>query len=282
MNVSSISRALRHRQRYVHHLLWIASRDLLRSPQFPIVLEVVLNTASDTVELRSAVAVNEEVTKTVQRLVDEFATCLKYLSEPSDRDISLPDAGDRVSLGRTVVQSRIHEGRPADPQIVKTIISELSAFLCIPTETVREEHSLFSFGLDSLKAAALSRRLRERGVYISPVDIIQAGSIRGVASATAIERREDISTLEESDTELERLLKQGLPVEWVRLGKDDRVKITATTALQAGMLSQVTTSRFCGSIGCSMTFHRRPLLPRGSFTYMLSHSSFGNHAKSNA
>jgi aryl carrier-like protein len=222
--------------------------------------------------------VSEEVAKIVQQLVDEFETCLTYLCGSPDDDISLPDTGDRSSPRWPVGRSQTREGKPADSQIVKIIISELCAFLRIPTESVQEEHSLLSFGLDSLKAAALSRSLRERGIYISPVDIIQASSIRGAASVSVKERNEESST-SEGDSELDKLLKRDLPVESVKLGKDDQVKITAATALQAGMISQVTPLLFCGYTRYSLTFCYRPLFPRDNFMCMPSHSNSGSHVK---
>jgi len=218
----------------------IACHDLLTSSQFPVVFEVVVNTASDTIELRSAVAVNEEVTKTVRQLVDDFESCVKYLSESPDDDLSLPDVDDQPTSGWPVHKTRIQEAdRPVDPQIVEIIIHELSAFLRIPAENVREESSPLSLGLDSLKAVTLSHRSRERGIYISPMDIIRADSVRGVASASVVERQQELSNQKESSSELDELLWQDIPVELVRLGGDDRIEVTAATALQAGMLSQV-------------------------------------------
>ena len=106
-----------------------------------------------------------------------------------------------------------------DPHIVEIVISELSAFLRVPAESVREESSLLSLGLDSLKAVTLSNRLRGRGITIPPVDIIRAGSVRGVASASAREREQEISSQEESGFELDQLLWQDLPVQSVRLNR---------------------------------------------------------------
>ena len=207
--------------------------------QFPVVFEIVFNTASDTIELRSAVAIDEEVTKTVQQLVDDFESCVTYLSGSPDDELSLPDVGNQPTFEWPVRRPWTQEEKPADPQIVETIISELSAFLRIPAETVREGHSLLSLGLDSLKAVTLSHRLRGQGISIPPIDIIRAGSVREVASASVRERDQETSSQEESGSELDQLLWQDLPVESVRLGTDDRVEITAATALQAGMLSQV-------------------------------------------
>jgi hypothetical protein len=66
-------------------------------------------TASDTIELRSAVAVNEKVAKTVQQLVDDFESCVTYLSESPDDDLSLPDVSDKPASGWPVRQPQTQE-----------------------------------------------------------------------------------------------------------------------------------------------------------------------------
>jgi len=217
---------------------------LLTSLQFPVVFEVVVNTASDTIELRSAIAVNEEVTKTVQQLVDEFESCVTYLSESPEADISLPDADGQPTSDWPMRQPRIRETEePADPEIVKILLLELGDFLRVPLDNVREESSLLSLGLDSLKAITLSHRLRERGVSVSPMDIIRASSVRGIASASVAEKEQGNFGQEGSISELDQLLRKDLPMEVVRLGEEDQVEITTATALQAGMLSQVTSAQ---------------------------------------
>ena len=128
---------------------------------------------------------------------------------------------------------------PADPWIVEIIVSELGSFLRIPADNVREESSLLSLGLDSLQATTLSHRPRERGIAIQPIDIIRTGSVRGVASALVRESEQDTPSGEESISELDRLLWRDLPLESIKLCRDDEVEITAATAFQAGMPSQV-------------------------------------------
>ena len=224
------------------HSLYLCHASL-RPSQFPIVFEIVVNPARDTIELRSAVVVNEEVAKTIQQLLDEFESCVTYLSDTPDDEFSLPETGNRSSTGWYAPRPQAQGAEPEDPQVVQIVISELCTFLRLPRENVREESLLYSLGLDSLKAVSLSRRLGERGISVSPIDIIQAGSVRGVASASAIVGKQDFSSQEEYSFELERLLEQDLHVESVRLAGDDHVKITAATALQAGMLSQVRVAR---------------------------------------
>ena len=160
------------------------------------------------------------------------------------------------------------------------VISELCAFLGIPAESVRGESSLLSLGLDSLKAVALSHRLRERGISVSPIDIIRADSVRGVASASSRETEQGISNEEESALEVDRLLWQDLPVESLRLGGGDQIEITAATALQAGMLSQVALIGFVQFIRYSPTLSVRRLPPQGNSTYTPLHSSLGSRARS--
>ena len=141
-------------------------------------------------------------------------------------------------------QPRIQEAEePADPEIVKILLLELGAFLRIPVDNVREESSPISLGLDSLKAITLSHRLRERGVFVSPMDIIRAGSVRAIASASMAERQQENFNQEGSISELDRLLQKDIPMEAVMLGEEDMVEITAATALQSGMLSQVTSAQ---------------------------------------
>lgn len=200
----------------------------------------MIDTARDTIELRSAVAVNDTVTKTVRQMVDDFESCVGYLSESPQDGLSLPEPGDRPASGWSTRRPQVKEtGRPANPELLKIIFSELSAFLRIPVDTVREESSLLSLGLDSLKAIALSQRLRERGVSLSPVDIIRTGSVGRLALAPAMENQQGSFSKEGSVTELDQLLQRDIPMEMVRLDKEDQVEITAATALQAGMLSQV-------------------------------------------
>ena len=69
------------------------------------------------------------------------------------------------------------------------------------------------------------------------MDIIRAGSVRGVAPVSVRESEQNTSSREESISELDRLLWRDLPLESIKLGRDDEVEITAATALQAGMLS---------------------------------------------
>ena len=111
MNASNTSHSVHPLQRCVRRVVWTVCHALLTSSQFPVVFEVVVNTAGDTIELRSAVAVSEQVTKTVRQLVDDFESCLTYLSESPDDDLSLPDIGDQPTSGWPVRQPGLKRRR---------------------------------------------------------------------------------------------------------------------------------------------------------------------------
>ena len=282
-NVSNTSSPVHRLRRYTRYDVWIACHVVLTSQQFPVVFEIVVNTASDTIELRSAVAVNEEVTKTVRQLVDDFESCVAYLSESPGADVSFPDASDRSTSGWPVPQSRPQEvEEPADPEIVKVLLPEISAFLRIPVENIREESSLLSLGLDSLKAITLSHRLRERGISVSSMDIIRASSVRGIASASVGARQQENNSQGGSISELDQFLRKDLPVEAVRLNKEDRVEITAATALQAGMLSQVTSMQIHGAYGILTGLPFRPSLPQDNSMCTLLRLSSSHNVELNS
>jgi len=282
-NVSNTLNLVHPLRRYTRYGVWIPCHALLTSPQFPIVFEIVVNTARDVVQLRSAVAVNDEVTKTVRQLVDDFESCVAYFCQSPEADLYPPDADGRPTSGRPVHQPQTQAADElADPEIAKILLPELSAFLRIPVDNVREESSLLSLGLDSLKAITLSHRLRERGVSVSPMDIIRAGSVRGVVLASAAERQQENFNQEGSVFELDELLRQDIPVEAVRLGQEDRVEITAATALQAGMLSQVTPTQVHGVYLVLTGLPLRPSPLLDNSTYTLLPSGSGHHAESNS
>jgi hypothetical protein len=123
-----------------------------------------------------------------------------------------------------------------------------------------------------------------RGLSILPVDVIRAGSVGGVISASVMEKPQEISDHEESISPLEQRLRQDLPVDSIRLNINDRVEITAATALQAGMLSQVisTQTELAGYMRDLLALPCRPSLPRDNSMSTPLRSGSRNHAESSS
>jgi len=114
-------------------LCWVS----LMSSHFPVVLEVIVNIASDTIELRFTVAVNEEVMKIIQQLINDFESHITYLSKPPDNELSFTDVGNQFTSGWPVHQLQtLAAWKSADLWIVRMIISEPSILLCTPMENL--------------------------------------------------------------------------------------------------------------------------------------------------
>jgi aryl carrier-like protein len=199
-------------------------------------LEVLLDPSADTIELRTAFA-NDDLASGVERFLNTFESSLMAMSDlENDTLVSRNSPGE---VATTSQSPEAHLPEPdVDPQLLHTVCSELSSFLKLDLENVKEHTSLLSLGLDSLKAVALSRRLEDRGVSIQLVDIVRARSVRHLAaSATTAEHSGET---EDADlTDRERSLADEFDSSALKLDQKDKIRITPATALQAGMLSQV-------------------------------------------
>jgi ferricrocin synthase len=120
------------------------------------------------------------------------------------------------------------------------IASLVSEFLKVEQSVITPTASLISLGLDSLRAVSLSRLLHIEGIFVSPIDIVQADSIRTVAAkVNSPHAHAEVPPEVELDlVKLQNVLVEELPPNDVRIDADDDVLICGATALQSGMLSQ--------------------------------------------
>ncbi|CAE6524666.1 unnamed protein product [Rhizoctonia solani] len=132
-------------------------------------------------------------------------------------------------------------------ELVKTLIPVVASLLNAELHLVTPDASLVSLGLTSLKAVALSRRLKDIGIFVSPIDIIQTDIIGQLilkceVSPTQTSQPDiDPQHTQWLDT-LRQELVDGLDVTSLKLSEDDKPRIIGATALQAGMLSQTVSS----------------------------------------
>ncbi|KDN49336.1 hypothetical protein RSAG8_02038, partial [Rhizoctonia solani AG-8 WAC10335] len=106
--------------------------------------------------------------------------------------------------------------------------------------------SLVSLGLTSLKAVALSRKLKDVGIFISPIDIIQTDTVDQLAlkcevSESRVQPSVNLEHNQWLDTLHQELVNE-LDTASLKLSEDDKLQVTGATALQAGMLSQTISS----------------------------------------
>lgn len=113
----------------------------------------------------------------------------------------------------------------------------------LPSERLHENTSLVSLGLDSIRSVGLSRALRQHGYPTNVIDIIgnltkqKLGNLcaRSGGHSAQVKIDEGILSLQKRR---ERIKASFDPLT-CKLSVDDEVEIFPTTALQAGMISQV-------------------------------------------
>lgn len=139
-----------------------------------------------------------------------------------------------------------HEDATADvdPAVVGDICVIASEFLRVERAWLKPETSLLSVGLDSVRSVGLSRKLTSKGYKVSSADIMRVSTPIRLAGFVA---RRRASNGEDDDGRLTEQvfaaecakLDAALDHEAVKLSQEDAVRVYPTSALQAGMLSQV-------------------------------------------
>jgi hypothetical protein len=90
---------------------------------------------------------------------------------------------------------------------------------------------------------ALSRKLKDIGIFVSPIDIIQTDAIDRLALKCEVTDSRSSQPRNPEQTQwldsFHQELVNGLDIAELKLTEDDELQVTGATALQAGMLSQV-------------------------------------------
>ncbi len=134
-----------------------------------------------------------------------------------------------------------------DDADVSNIRSIAAQFLRIDLDFIKNDTSLLSLGLDSIKSIGLSRKLSANGLALSSADIMRlATPVRLAAylqkSKSSGGGRVD-SRLSDAEfaTECQKM-EEALDMEAIKLSPEEQVRVYPTSVLQAGMLSQVRSS----------------------------------------
>ena len=217
----------------------------LLASQFVLAVELFADPGSDIVELRAAFSEPELDLRTVQLLLEDLESNIHALAISSGQLSSLlkpkhhEDLKTSATPLRESAESAAEEYYNAALEIA--LLGLVSKFIGVEQGIITPTASLISFGLDSLRAVSLSRLLNTEGIFVSPIDIVQADCIRTMA-AKASSTGSRVEVPPEVDLELVKLqnaLLEELPANDVRLDAEDDVYICGATALQSGMLSQV-------------------------------------------
>jgi aryl carrier-like protein len=135
-------------------------------------------------------------------------------------------------------------GESVDVDDLIPLSEMVSKFFGFPSERLHPDISLISLGLDSIRSVGLSKILRQHGYSANAMDIMGNPSLRKLSVLCARSLGHSVRQVE-SDQGVLSLQKQyerikaSLDPSVCKLFIDDEVEIFPTTALQAGMLSQV-------------------------------------------
>lgn len=101
--------------------------------------------------------------------------------------------------------------------------------------------SFFSMGLDSIKSVGLAKSLKNAGFSITSTELLRNSTLKTLAKYLEPKKpsNQDYTEAENNLAGLSREVVAEVDKPSVRLGMDDLIHFYPTTALQAGMLSQV-------------------------------------------
>jgi len=119
----------------------------------------------------------------------------------------------------------------------------VARFLGVDPQQLSPRTSFIALGLDSIKSVGLSRALKEEGYHVTASELMRLACLAGLDS---LQSEFQDAGRARSEVEAQNLLREDcrtleshFDVATCRFSDRDEVKIFPTTALQAGMLSQV-------------------------------------------
>jgi aryl carrier-like protein len=124
---------------------------------------------------------------------------------------------------------------------VRRIIAQ---FLGVDPQRLWSRTSFIALGLDSIRPVGLSRALKEEGYHVTAAGLMKSGCLADLESLPTLFQDAGGAHLELEARDLFqkecRILESHFDVATCRFSDRDEARILPTTALQAGMLSQVT------------------------------------------
>lgn len=204
---------------------------------------MLANPVSNIVEVKAAFT-EELPTATMDRLVSRIESHLESLcgGGPNPSFDSPPSGADTVARSmNTSDNAEQTSDKDVDAKLENSLVTAVASFLNVPESLIAPNSSLVALGLTSLKSVTLSRQLKSTGITVSAIDIIQADTVRRMASKCGLGSN-STSAAREGELWLNSLhleMKQELVANEFKLTDVDEPEMMCATALQSGMLSQV-------------------------------------------
>ncbi|KAI0721073.1 peptide synthetase [Cerioporus squamosus] len=221
-------------------------------PDYILAVEVVLEPEHDRAVVHAAFTSSDISSSVVGDILSQFEETAVHIAESSDWGWELSSSGPGAPVqiharGAEGASEESEDLSNVDEATVSRIRSIAAQFLHIDPDFVKNDTSLLSLGLDSIKSVGLSRKLSADGLGLSSADIMRLSTPLRLAayvqkSKSSGGRVDGRLSDAEFATECQQL-EEALDMEAVKLSPEDEVKIYPTSVLQAGMLSQTISSQ---------------------------------------
>ena len=154
---------------------------------------MLVDTDADTVDIVAAFTEPELGLETVQTFLGDLEQTVKelicYPLQPLELLLLRGGGHTYAGLSRAEEAPQLTPIPTFDANLEQAIIEHVCELLRIKKSLIRPTTSLVSIGLDSLRSVTLSRMLREDGIDLSAVDIVQADSIRKLLRGSSLAKR---------------------------------------------------------------------------------------------
>ncbi|PWN41063.1 hypothetical protein IE81DRAFT_304267 [Ceraceosorus guamensis] len=218
------------------------------TPEFILAIETVFDDPSDAVQVRAAFTddVAENEVETILKSLEDYLSAFYNADEAA-----LPAQDTRTSAhahgSSGSSKRRTEDAEDPDPphDVLQTVRQVTAQFLHQNIDGVAPRTSLVSLGLTSLRAVALAQKLSAAGLFVEPLDIIQAGSPRGIAvkaQSTGFNASDESQNRSDVNETEAALIEELGGTERLKLSPADAPQLAECTPLQSGMLSQTVSS----------------------------------------
>ncbi|KAG9082491.1 Non-ribosomal peptide synthetase, partial [Ceratobasidium sp. UAMH 11750] len=208
-------------------------------PEFTLAIEMLANPALNSVELNAAF-MGDISTAEMDKLASRVESYMELFCTAGSGSRPNPLPSEMATSVTPASDTGPPQANDVNLKLEMELAPVVASFLGVESSLVGPTSSLVALGLTSLRSVALSRKLKESGLVVSAVDIIQTDTVRGIASkcghGSALSKNTSQGQQWVDDLHFE--LRKELPIEDVRLAPEDQPQILCATALQAGMLSQ--------------------------------------------
>ncbi|RPD66154.1 peptide synthetase [Lentinus tigrinus ALCF2SS1-7] len=231
--------------------LWSVLDSQNPEPDYILAIEVVLDPEQDRAMVHAAFTSSDVSPSVVDDILGQLEETAVHIAQSSDWGWDLVGGGRSLSVPSPAPDAdapseSAEDLSDVDEATVSSIRTIAAQFLHIDLDFVKNDTSLLSLGLDSIKSVGLSRKLTAAGLGLSSADIMRLSTPLRLAAyiqkakSTGGQKDNHLSDAEFAAECQE--LEKALDTEAIKFSSEDAVKFYPTTVLQAGMLSQTISS----------------------------------------